>query len=50
MNTPLAALDCITDKVVSYRPARKQPEAKKIKASSANKAKNATPKKGKRDV
>ncbi len=50
MNTPLAALGRITDKVVSYRPTRKQPAAKKIKKSSGDKAKNTPPKMGKRDV
>lgn len=48
-NLDLSALDRITDKVISYRPARKHPEAKKLKKSTAKGGATA-PKKGKRDV
>lgn len=48
-NFNLSALDRVTDKLISYHPARKQPEAKKLKNSTA-KVGAAAPKKEKRDV
>lgn len=50
MDRALSALDRITDKVVSYRPERKQPAAKKLKKSSGDKAEKPAPKRGNGDV